>query len=241
MKVRRGTRNGHYREFEQDSCLVRRGPVDDVDLGHVPYARHDREPKERPRDPVERASGFLGCLIAELFELSKLDQKSTEPSFESFSISELLQDVGNEFQLLAKRKKIELTLDLSNSNIMVIADIGLIQRVLENLIENAIKNTPALGRVAIAIVREAEQVKFMISDTGKGIQSHEIPHIFERYYQSPSTTDTRNGSAGLGLAIVKRILDLHHTRIIVNSKLNRGTTFTFYLRQNQPAALAIAG
>ena len=92
----------------------------------------------------------------------------------------------------------------------------------------------------IAIVRQGEQVKFMISDTGEGIQTHDIPHIFERYYQSPSSTDTRDGSAGLGLAIVKRILDLHHTKISVNSRLDHGTTFTFYLNQDQAGALAIA-
>lgn len=182
----------------------------------------------------------LSRLVSELFELSKLDQHSMTPQFESFSITELLQDVSQEFQLRTRRKGIELRMDLSSANIMVVADIGLIQRVLENLIENAIRHTPQKGVVSIAIQRVDENVRLVISDTGQGIRSAEIPHIFDRYYQSTSSTDTRNGSAGLGLAIVKRILDLHQTRIFVCSQLDKGTTFTFYLKQVLNPKMAVA-
>ncbi len=178
----------------------------------------------------------LGKLIGELFELSRLDQHGVEPHFEVFSITELLQDVSHEFQLKASREGIQLTLDLAPRNILVNADIGLIQRVLENLIDNAIRHTPIDGQISLSMISESEQVRLMISDTGKGIQTTDLAHIFERHYQALPAKGVRNGAAGLGLAIVKRILDLHKVPIFVDSREQHGTTFTFYL--NQPSSAA---
>jgi signal transduction histidine kinase len=118
----------------------------------------------------------------------------------------------------------------------VYADISLIQRVLENLIKNAIQFTPEGGHIRIKIARRPETVAISVSDDGCGIAEAELDKIFDRFYHRENGDSEDSGSAGLGLAIVKRILDLHDSRITVSSEPNRGTCFEFDLPRDQKAA-----
>ena len=115
-------------------------------------------------------------------------------------------------------------------------DIGLIQRVLENLMRNAIKFTPDGGTVTLSISDRAQSIAVAVSDTGTGIPDKDIPRIFDRFYRAVSGEEARSDSSGLGLAIVKRILDLHDSRITVESKLDHGTKFEFELPIYRKAA-----
>lgn len=178
----------------------------------------------------------LNELIGDLFELSKLDSASVLPNLEAFSVAELLQDVSQEFELEAENKNIELTIDLDMDNAFTVGDIGLIQRVLENLVRNAIRFTPNGGQVTLSISGQPESVAVAVTDTGCGIPDRDIPRIFDRFYRSEQGDDARPGSTGLGLAIVKRILDLHGSRITVVSKIDTGTRFEFELPLHQQAA-----
>lgn len=171
----------------------------------------------------------LGSLIGDLFELSKLDSASMTPQLEAFSIPELVQDIAQEFQLEAEKKEIVLSIDLNTNLAFTIGDIGLIQRVLENLVRNAIRFTPIGGEVTLSISKRPQTVAVAVSDTGPGIPEKDIPRIFDRFYRSEQGEEVRADSSGLGLAIVKRILDLHESRITVVSKLNVGTRFEFEL------------
>jgi len=169
----------------------------------------------------------LGRLIGDLFELSKLDSTSIKPSLESFSLAELLQDVTQEFELEAEKKGLHIKVHAQAEASMVHADIGLIQRVLENLLRNAARYTPAGGTISISLDKKPGCVAVAVSDTGCGIAEHDIDRIFDRFYRSEQGEEERSNSAGLGLAIVKRILDLHGSRITVSSALNQGTRFEF--------------
>lgn len=171
----------------------------------------------------------LNDLVNDLFELSKLDSLAIKPSIEAFSISELIQDVSMEFKLLAQKKNIDLKIDLLDGNTVVKADIGLMQRVLENLISNAIKHTPKNGQVLLKLARNDEQFKVIIRDTGRGISENELPHIFDRLYRAENSSNYNKNSSGLGLAIVKKIMDLHKIKIKVSSQINKGTQFSFQL------------
>ena len=163
----------------------------------------------------------LGSLIGDLFELSKLDSASVTPQLESFSVPELVQDIAQEFQLQAEKKNITLSLNLDTNSAFTIGDIGLIQRVLENLVRNAIRFTPVGGEVTLSISERPQSVAVAVSDTGAGIPDNEISHIFDRFYRSDQGNGSRSDSSGLGLAIVKKILDLHDSRITVVSKVTR--------------------
>ena len=169
----------------------------------------------------------LRQLIGDLFELSKLDSASVKPSLEWFSLAELLQDVTQEFELEAERKGIRIEADSRHETFMVFADIGLIQRVLENLLRNALKHTPQGGTVSISLDPKPGRVAVSVADTGCGIAEHDLERIFDRFYRSQQSEEERSNSAGLGLAIVKRILDLHGSRITVTSKPEQGTCFEF--------------
>lgn len=178
----------------------------------------------------------LGSLIGDLFELSKLDSATVTPRLEAFSVAELVQDIAQEFQLEAEKKEISLSLDLATNSASTIGDIGLIQRVLENLVRNAIRYTPAGGEVTLSISEHPQTVAVAVSDTGSGIPDNEITHIFDRFYRSTHGDNAGSDSSGLGLAIVKRILDLHESRITVESKVDAGTRFEFELPLHRQAA-----
>jgi signal transduction histidine kinase len=178
----------------------------------------------------------LGDLVGDLFELSKLDSTSVVPNLEAFSVAELLQDISQEFQLEAENKGVSLITNLDTDVVSTIGDIGLIERVLENLVRNAIRFTPIGGEVTLSISERPQSVAVSVTDTGCGIRDEDLPRIFDRFYRSDHGEEARSDSSGLGLAIVKRILDLHDSRITVVSKPDEGTRFEFELRLHREAA-----
>lgn len=194
--------------------------------------KHDAlAPEERRRylEIAGRHSGRLGKLVAELFELAKLDSSETQLHRERFPIAELVQDVAQEFQLAAEKKGVNLDVRLQENSPVVFADIGLLARVFGNLIENALRYTPPGGTVRLSLAAEEEKVRVQLSDTGCGIPPEEIPHIFDRFHRLESNARKNSEGAGLGLAIAKRILQLHGSAIAVDSAADAGTTFTFQL------------
>jgi len=194
------------------------------------------EERERYLKIARRHTVRLGSLIGDLFELSTLDSANVTPRLEKFSVPELVQDIAQEFQLEAETKEITLSIDLDTNSAFTIGDIGLIQRVLENLVRNAIRYTPTGGEVTLSISERPQSVAVAVSDTGPGIPEKDIPRIFDRFYQSSPGEEAQQSSSGLGLAIVKRILDLHESRITVVSKLDAGTRFEFELPLYERAA-----
>lgn len=187
------------------------------------------EDRERYLRIAQKHSARLGALIGDLFELSKLDAASVTPSVESFSLPELVQDIAQEFQIESDRKNIAFHIEVDNTAQDTMGDIGLIQRVLENLVRNAIQFTPEGGEVTISIAERRDSFAISVSDSGPGIAEEDVPRIFDRFYRARDGEEARSDSSGLGLAIVKRILDLHHSRILVISKRNAGTRFEFEL------------
>jgi len=198
--------------------------------------------KEQRTQYLETAlsqSQHLGELVTELFELARLDSYEAVVYAESFSMGELVQDVALKFELQAKKKKIILQTDFGSNVPSVYGDIALMQRVLENLIENAIRHTPEGGSVTLLLVPEAESVIVKVADTGCGIPEEELGRIFDRFYRlEKSRSSDKGGNAGLGLAIANRILELHQSKISVESKVNVGTTFLFNLPVYPPGNTA---
>lgn len=180
-----------------------------------------------------KSSRRLGLLISDLFELSKLESNQAQVNIEAFSLAELIYDTVQEFQLELDTKKIILEICDSQNNTQVYADIGLIQRVFENLIRNAIAYTPEHGKVVLRIEpllkNSNRDLKVSISDTGRGIKEEDLPHIFDRFYSNSDRSRQDVTSTGLGLAIVKRILELHDTKISVDSRPDQGACFEFSL------------
>ena len=187
-------------------------------------------PAER-REYLETASRHgerLTKLVFDLFELAKLDAHELKPEREPFPLTELIQDVTQKFQLRAQQAKVNLAIDDAPDIPFVDADIGMIERVLDNLIDNALQHTPAGGSIHLSLELRDSEITVKIKDTGEGISAEAIPHIFDRFYRKSSTASNANG-AGLGLAISQRIIELHGGEISVSSILNKGAEFNFSL------------
>ena len=170
----------------------------------------------------------LSNLINQLFEYSKLEAEQVTPVKEPFSITELSHDLIAKFKVLAAQKQIDLQLNNPEANCMVYADVSLVERALQNLIENALKYTEPNGKVDLSLIRKNNQIEINITDTGSGIPLSEQPFIFDRYKQVDKSAKKHQGY-GLGLAIVKKIMDLHDTTITVLSKPKEGSSFIFEL------------
>lgn len=170
-------------------------------------------------------SDRLNRLVEELFELAKLDDIEARIEFEPFQLSELVQDVVQKFSLVAQDKHIELTGQYMPEAPLIAGNLPLVERLLDNLLENAIRHTPAGGRVDVSVTSDGAKLKLEVSDTGSGIPEQDIPLIFERFYRVDSARSATSGGAGLGLAITKRIVELHGGRILVRSQIGLGSSF----------------
>lgn len=178
---------------------------------------------------IERSIANLSKLINQLFEYSKLEAKQIEPNLEPFALSDLAFDVFEKYENMAKNRGIAMKIDVEEALPLVYADISLVERVLQNLLDNALKFTSEGGSVTLGIHSNNNQIFVAIKDTGKGIAAIEVEHIFERFKKVTNASKNVDEGAGLGLAIVRKILEIHNSSISVKSQLNAGTTFEFYL------------
>lgn len=170
----------------------------------------------------------LTRLVEELFELAKLDAHETEIRSEPFALAELVQDVIQKFRLQAEQRDIRLHMDGSRYLPFVDGDIALIERVLENLISNALRHTAEGGEVSVGLEQRQGRVVIQVSDNGEGINEQDLPHVFERLYRGGDPQ--RSGiHAGLGLAIARQIVQLHHSEMTVSSRPGEGARFSFDL------------
>ena len=179
---------------------------------------------------AQREVMSLSALIDDLFQMSQLDAGGFPLHRAPASLTDLVSDTIESFSQLAKQQEITLEGQVESDVDPVLMDTQAIGRVLNNLISNALRHTPARGRVSVWVRRAASGVDVTVSDTGEGIRAQDIPHIFERFYRGDaSRTRIRGTGAGLGLAIARGIMRAHGGDIQVQSEPGKGTQFTFHL------------
>lgn len=186
-----------------------------------------QEQRDRYIEVILQNTHKLRKLINELFELAKLEAAGARLDEEPFHPTELIQDVLAKFKLMAEEKGVALNTNLSKGMPYVMADIALIDRVLQNLIENAIKFCSKGDYVNIELEQKNGRVYISVVDSGPGIPEEDMPYIFERYHKGSNSQ--KDSSTGLGLAIVKKILDMHGSVVSISSSAEQGTRFTFCL------------
>lgn len=187
------------------------------------------EERHRYLQIASRSGERLNKLVSDLIELAKLDANEVRPVHEAFSLAELAQDVAHKFQVVADRRHIRLQTELPASAPFVFGDIALIERVLDNLVGNALAHTDPSGTVSIRVSQVADRVQAQVEDNGHGIPEQELSRIFDRFYRVNETQRERGDHSGLGLAIAKSIVELHGSRIDVHSELGAGSRFSFAL------------
>jgi signal transduction histidine kinase len=175
----------------------------------------------------------LSRLVADLFELAKLEALQAPLEREVFSLAELAHDVAHKFRLAALEKGVELEVDAHGELGLVDGDLRLLERVLENLLDNAVRHTPGGGRVSLTVVPAADAIAVSVADTGPGIPAAEVPHVFDRFRRGRRAGGAGLEGAGLGLTIARRALELHGSDLVCASAPGAGTTFRFTLAASQ--------
>ncbi len=184
------------------------------------------------RHYIEQASvqsRRLARLVSDLFELAQLEDCRLELKPERFELTELISDVVQAFASAAAARSIVVGVNVVDRPSVVAGEIRLIERVLENLLDNAIRFTPAGGEVSVSCAPSADRVTVRVKDTGPGISIPEQERLFDRFHRGCQPVDVPLTTAGLGLSITKRIVELHRGEITVASGTGRGAEFIFSL------------
>ncbi|MBN1411114.1 MAG: HAMP domain-containing histidine kinase [Spirochaetales bacterium] len=173
---------------------------------------------------MHNVSGFQN-LVEELFELVMLENRQVQPNREMFNIRELVQDVAIKLKPSADTTRVSISIEAAGGIPMLNADIGMIERVLTNLIENALRYAPAGSTVTVGLAVEDGKTVISVRDTGPGIPAEELPHIFDRYFHGKRDKKRSSGKTGLGLAITRQMIELHGGALTVESTPGQGTCF----------------
>ncbi len=185
-------------------------------------------PDERRRylDIALGQSGKVGRLAQELFELARLESGLVQPELDTFSLPELVQDVMQKFELAAEARGQRLSTDFPRGLPSVRADLGMIERVLTNLLDNAIRHSPPGTRIQVRLGSAGRAVEVRVSDTGPGIPAELRAGLFTR---ASALRQPRSEGGGLGLVIVQRILQLHRSEVRLLDEQGQGAVFRFDL------------
>ncbi|NIC25073.1 HAMP domain-containing sensor histidine kinase [Serratia plymuthica] len=166
----------------------------------------------------------VGKLAQELFELARLEYGVVKPQKEPFSLGELVQDVFQKFELAAEARHQRLRADIAPGMPLVFADLSMIERVLTNLLDNAIRHTPQGGEIGVRLWQQEDKILVQVNDSGPGIPQALRADLFVR----PSILNgARRHAGGLGLMIVRRILQLHGSDIQLVEQAQKGACFRF--------------
>lgn len=196
--------------------------------GNVDLMRRMKSLDEESLTSIDQESGRLTRLVGGLLLLAQAESGSVSLNIKPVELDTLLLEVFQEMKVLAGEKiKLHLT-DIDQ--VLVNGDRDRLKQVLLNLVANAIQYTPQGGDVFLSLGKVAEQARLIIRDTGPGIPTEDLPHIFERFYRAEkSRTRSKTTGFGLGLSIAHWIVEKHGGRIEVDSKEVQGTTFCIWL------------
>lgn len=172
----------------------------------------------------------LSNLLNDLIDISMIESGEMRMSFRYFDINLFIKNILAEFSLLAEEKNIKLIFNPPIETLQVFGDKEKLKQVFVNLLQNSIKYTDE-GNVEIILEEEKKLVNISIKDTGIGIPEEDLSRVFERFYRVDKARSRAVGGTGLGLAIVKHIIEAHNSKIIVQSKLGEGSTFSFKLKK----------
>jgi signal transduction histidine kinase len=180
-----------------------------------------------PIESIVRQSQMLTALVQDITLILATEAQTLRR--EPVSMDELVRAMVVDFRLPAERAGLTLQLEIGPDIPPVSGAPIYLRRVVDNLLDNAIKFTLAGGTVTVRLQCPGDQVTLQVADTGIGIPLEEQKHIFERFYQVDGTARRRHGGAGLGLALVKEIVDAYGGAVDVESRLGEGSTFTIML------------
>lgn len=176
-----------------------------------------------------RNSRRLLRLVNQLLDLQRLDAGRMQPSFRPCNLMDFVLQVVDSFRAYCEKKQIHLATHLEDCP-PVYLDLEKFDKVLFNLLSNAMKFTPSGGTITVTVCPAGDHCQIKVQDTGIGIRDDQIPHLFERFRQADGSTIRTYEGSGLGLALVKELVELHNGKVAVESVYGKGSTFTIWLQ-----------
>jgi len=167
-------------------------------------------------------------LVNQLLDLQRLDERRMQPRFAPCQFGTWVGQTLEAFRPYCQRKGIRLRQRLEDE-VLVFLDLDLFEKVLYNLLSNAMKFTPAGGEIEVSVGQDEESVRLQVRDTGIGIEGDRLPQLFDRFYQAEGSVDRTYEGSGLGLALVKELVQVHGGRVQVESQVGQGSCFTVLL------------
>ncbi len=182
----------------------------------------------------------LEHLITDLFDFTRLEYLDQTPATEPLDLGALLRQIVDGRQPTVDERRVTLAVDLPAHPLMVEADRHMLARVVENLLDNALRYTPAGGHITLRAASDDGHVTFRVEDSGPGIPPEDLPHIFAPLYRGESSRNRRTGGAGLGLTVARRILRAHGGDLTAANRPAGGAVFTATIPLKAGADLPLA-
>jgi signal transduction histidine kinase len=188
------------------------------------------EARKQAAQIIYDESARMHRMALDLLDLARLEAGTADLKMSAVDVDALLHGVIEKFTPQAKKAEIDLQVNVPNDLPVLIADGDRLAQVFTNLVDNALKFTPAHGQVTLSAKKAGAEMELSVTDTGFGVESEALPRLFDRFYQAdPSRAGGEKHGAGLGLAIVQEIVQAHGGKIGVRSSVGHGTTFTIQL------------
>lgn len=173
---------------------------------------------------IHKNANRLLSLINDIIHLSKLDVMTEVPKMEMISLTDVAASTVEMLQLQAKKHEVSLTMDEKSERVLVHGNKGMLEEVIYNLCDNAVRYNRPGGHVEVSVFGENNELVLQVKDDGIGIPKEDQKRIFERFYRVDKGRSKETGGTGLGLAIVKHIVEQHRAELILDSDLGKGTT-----------------
>ena len=195
--------------------------------------RTDEGPLKKQLSGIYRNANNLLNLVNQLLDFRKLEMNGEKLNLSYCNIGEFIETIAYSFKELISEKEIDFTFDNKDENLCAYIDVDKFQRIVNNLLSNALKFTPEAGRIVLRLQKDVSEstFKIQITDTGCGISEVDLAQIFDRFYQVKKHKNPNTGS-GIGLHLVNEYVRLHNGTIEVESRINEGCTFTITLPDN---------
>jgi signal transduction histidine kinase len=230
--------NGMAEQVEQTVSTLREFVADAAHELHTPLtalqanielARDERDASERTRylARAQEQGQRLEALVKNLLDLSRIEAAESKSDFAPVDVLQLVREVGEQFASRAEQTERTFTMELPVGNLQMLGNEMQLRQVLINLLENALKFTPAGGKISLNVERLANEIQWTVSDSGIGIPAEDLQHLFERFHRARNVSEYPGN--GLGLAIVKAIVNLHKGKVAVRSEEKQGTVISISL------------
>ena len=190
-----------------------------------------RSRMKKPVQNINTAGQGLYAQINDVLAISKYDVGEMKLNLFEFDLSTTISNAVTLIQEQASQRGIQVSIELDESLGTIFADERKLKEILVNLLTNAVKFTPAGGRINVGATQLEKGIEVYVADTGEGIAEADQEVIFEEYMQVGPNNASKAEGAGLGLSIVRRLVELHGGKIWVESKIGQGSRFTFTLPQ----------